>query len=228
MALTNGLLGLDTQPTVGETNTNVPDILTPAVQGSFYLKWLRLPDFVDKQAWEEIMRTLVNKVTINGVTIGTADAVNGFSGTTKLTAPTNVEVTNELPMGINELQGLGVLNHIEKWVYTIRDPLTGLSHVTDYSIRNISGDLLVILTKPVHSADKSIIEKAFLYKNLFPTNIPYDTLAPNKETSDKIAYETTWKYKNQIVNDQIIDYAAGVLPELVESINKWDEIKITE
>jgi len=224
--LPTGLVGIDQMNTVGEVDSSVPDMLTPAVQGAYYFKWMRLPEFVNQKAWHEVMRVLTNKITLPAFSIGTSEMVNGFSGTTKIQAPTNAEVTNEVTIGFNEMQGYPIMELLEEWVYSIRDPHTGLSSVEDYTLRNISGDLLCILTKPVHSSNSQIIERAFYFRHIFPKQVPIDTLSPSKESSDKVAYEIAWAYKNLITNENTIKYASEILPEIQERIGSWDTVKI--
>ena len=241
MAITNGLIGIEEMKTVGEIDGATPDIITPAVQGAFYVIPVRLPDMIfsqkEKQELEEIFRVLVNKVTLPGVTLATAETTYGFSGATKVSAPTNIDVTNEVTIGFNEQQGFPVINFIEKWVYAIRDPHTGLSRVSDYTLANISGDFLVVMTKPVYMTANPIeengvsgytldnIERAVFFRNIYPTRVPLDTLSPNKENSDKIAYDLVWKFKNMINNEYTKALALEQLMRFSDNVSTWDTVK---
>ncbi len=232
-----GLQGISGQKTVGEIEDfAIPDMLTPAVQGAFYMFIKRSPSqdifTIDEMTdVKDMFRVLINKVTLPSVTLATAEMNAGFSGTTKIAAPTNLDIANEITIGFNEQQGYPVLKMIEIWVYAIRDPHTGLSRVEDYNLNNISMDFFMIMTKPVapiaeEGDDKpvptSIIEIAIFFRNIFPTTVPLDTLSPNKEASDKVQYDITFKFKNMINNEHTINHASEFLDKI--KISHYDHI----
>lgn len=226
--MANRLKGFESLKTVGQTDSSVADILTPHVSSAFYCIWTRKPSFVNGEDLDQMTRVLLNKVTMPGLTLGTAEAVNGFSGAGKAIAPSTIELANDITLGFNEQQGLVVFDTIRDWVHAIRDPQTGLSSVADYSVRNISGDLLVILTKPVLSGDASVVDKGIFFTNVYPTSVPYDVLSPSKEASDKVQYDVQFKFKAMIDNTSSLSLAQDNISAIAENISTWDAVSVSQ
>jgi len=229
-----GLPGFSTQNTIGIVDNNVEDILNPAVTGYFYLVWTRKPNIpgVSAEAIADITRVLVNKVTLPGITLGKAETVNGFAGTSKVTAPTTVDYSRETTIGINEQMGMLALKSFENWVFAIRDPHTGLSRIVPYTMRNISGDLMIIVAKPVRPTDTPIegqetvgddyyVEKAFHFRHIYPTGVPYDIISPSKESSDKIQYDVPFAFREMAANEKTQAWAGKEIAKLLK-VSSWD------
>ena len=213
-------------PTKGPGDANLID---PFISGYYYLVWTRKPSEmvgdgdgqIDPLFFSDIARVLNNAVTLPGATLNTTDVATAFSNASKISMPTSIERDNTFSVKFSEMSGLPIIRNIEKWVFGIRDPLTGLSSVKDYSLKNISGELLVILTKPIlASAAKDnetngYIEKAYLFTNVFPTNVPDDVLSPNLETQDKVEVDIQFKFTNCITSPNVDKLAETQLNDSV-------------
>lgn len=225
-----------TAPTKGMANS---DIIDPYISGYYYLVWIRKPagivgdkaGQVPKTFFDDITRVLSSGVTLPGITLNTTDVVTSFSNASKVSTPTSIERDNTLGIKFNEMSGLPIIKNISNWIFSIRDPLTGLSKVANYGIKNISGDLLVILTKPILSSaanaqDEGFIERAYYFTNLFPTNIPDDILSPDLATQDKIEVDIQFKFTNCIISDKVDELAVKQLTGKVFDTVGYNDIVI--
>ena len=197
------------QVTNGVTSQQELDVITPAVTGYVYVVWTRLPE-IAPEGFNEMVRVLNSQVQVPGYTLATVDSPMGFSGTGKAYSASTIESDTTFTLSFQEQINLPVLNAVKKWVFDIRVLNSGLSNVKDFCSRNISGDCLVIFTKPVmYSADNldNIIEEAILFTHSIPTTVPYDALNSNKEGADKIQYDVPFRFKAQLRNQAVTDLA---------------------
>jgi len=205
-----------------------PQYIDPFISGYYYIHWFRKPlsmdDMgIDSSFFDDITRVLATRVTLPGVTLNTTEVVTSFSNASKISTPTTIERDNSFSVAFTEMNGLPVMRNIEKWVFSIRDPMTGLSRLKNYGVKGFSGDMLVILIKPVLTSAQGtqqtstgleradIVEKAYLFTNAFPTNVPDDILSPDLATSDQVIVDITFKYSNCVINDKVTEAATKLL-----------------
>lgn len=195
-----------------------PEYIEPYVSGYYYLIWLKTPDFVSKN-FVEIMRVTNNSVDIPDTTINTTEVVTGFAGSGKLNVVTSVESGSDLTVKFTEMSGLPILNNIENWVLNIRDRNNGTSNIPKYKLANYSGELLVVLTKPVLNSvkdeqDNGFIEKAFIFTYIYPTNIPYSSYNQDVTNSDKVEPSITFKFSGMFTGEEVDKFAVTKLTDL--------------
>jgi len=216
------------QLTVGVENADVVDVISPYTTGVVYLFWTRLPKFVDR-GFNEVTRVLQNQVQIPGYTLNAADGNMGFNGTGKIYAPTTLDADNTMTVSYNEQMDLPTLKNIKNWVFSIRDPQSGLSIVSDYSLKNITGDLLVIFTKPVmysqDAVDNNLIQETMLFTKASPTTVPMDILNSSKDASDKVLIDVPFKFQDMVMSDDVRKLAEEKLASIATA-SKWNQITV--
>ena len=223
------------QPTLGTTDSSTEDILFPAVKSAYYLYVTRTPDasLCDPEALKQIFRLLNKSITIPGLTLGTAESVNGFAGTSKAYSFTTVEDSKEISIGFNDNVDQVVYNVMKQWVYGIKDPHTGLSKVQDYNLRNLSCDFMLITTKPVHATTEegiaNAIDHVYWFKHVAPTNLPTDAVGSHsKDASDKIELEFTFKFREMVDNESTLEFGKNILPELLAQVSTHDSLQVNQ
>jgi hypothetical protein len=204
--------------TSGQLNHDEIDIISPATTGYYLLYWTRLPSFVS-DSFKEVTRVLNNKINVPDTNLGFVETTMGFSATGKVATPSSVEQDKTITIGFNEQDDYPVLNEIENWVNSIRDPHSGLSSVENYNLKNISGDLLVTYIKPILSQaigeqSNGIITRAILFTNVIPSMIPYSAaFNAEKASNTEVIYDIPFKFRNMISNPSVKAYAEEKLKE---------------
>ncbi len=219
--IVKGVLDLAKQPVLGTTDSDVADILMPAVKSAFHVFITRYPDpnLVNWESLRVAVTHLIKSVTLPSLTLGTVESVNGFSGTSKAFAFSTVEDSKEMSMSFNENVEQIVYNTFKQYIYGIRDPHTGLSTVSNYTARNLSFDLMIVTSKPVmydETVENSIanmIDHAIWIKGAAPINLPTDAvMSHSKDDSSKVELEFQFKYREMVDND----YTAIAAIDLLE------------
>ena len=171
--------------------TGVDDLvnmnLDPYVTGYAFIYWVQLPEWFNKDPDLASYRFLSQKnfrsfSGLNPVDLGTGQHQTGFAGH-EFDVVTGVSRGgNEFTIGHKEYMGSPMRKMYQKWITMIRDPRTGIAlypklYGVDYSAKNHTGQLLYITTRPdVTNTASHIVEHAVFYSNVFPTNIPFDSL----------------------------------------------------
>lgn len=182
------------------------------ISGFFYIIWTRVPDFMkegtellgDFRSMSTVMCTGVN---IPNVTLNATEVVTGFAGTNKLSIPTTIDMDTSLSISYNELSGTPITKFHQRWISGIRDYASGVSDIPNYSIRNYTGELLYITTKPVHyktqgslgqemgtAPNERMVETAHLFCNVFPTTDNQSLFSANIESSDRLNIEMQYRF----------------------------------
>ncbi len=224
----------ENQPTVGTTDQNTEDILMPSTKGVYYIMFTRYPDagVVNQDALKQIFRMLQKSVTIPDVTYNSVESINGFSGTSKSYTPSSIDVDNTITIGMNENVDRMVLNEFFNWSNSIMDMSTGLSRFEHFTARNISGDILIIHSKPVlittpESLADNMLE-AYFFKHITPSNIPLSAYGSvSKDESAKVEVEISFKFRSMITsinNESLREYAKAQLPALIEGVKMSGDV----
>lgn len=189
------------------------DVLMPAVTGTFYILPTRKPHktCISDDTWESftgILKNLITKVSTSDIEIQETSGTYGFNGTNTSSAPTTVDHTKEISLTAIENNYKQCTKVIREWVYSIRNPISGLSRVIPYTLKNMTFDAYIIFTKPMVGEDpanltvedfrKEIVNEVFFYKYLRPKKIPFSAVSiGDKEASDKIDFEMPLSYRER-------------------------------
>ena len=202
--------------------------LDPIVTGYAFIYWVQLPEWFEKDDDLKYFKQLsqVNFRSFQGISsieLQTGTVQTGFAGH-EINVVTGISRQNtEFQIGHKEYSG-GVMTKLyQKWISLIRDPRTGTAlypklYGVDYGARNHTGQLLYIVTRPdVTNTDKNIVEYAAFYSNVFPTNVPLDSLY-NFEigSQDSPTIEITFKGFPEI-GPNVTEYAKKILREKIMS-----------
>lgn len=171
--------------------TGVDDLinmnLDPYVTGYAFIYWVALPKWFEldddlkyyKQLSQKNFRSFSG---MNPVDLNTAQHQMGFAGH-EFDVVTGVSRGgNEFTIGHKEYMGGVMRKMYQKWITLMRDPRTGIAlypklYNCEYAARNHTGQLLYIVTRPdVTNSGHNIVEHSVFYSNVFPTNIPFDSL----------------------------------------------------
>lgn len=161
--------------------------LDPFVNGYAFIYWTSLPSWFEKDPDLKYFKEITQKNfrAFNGISpidLNTDTQQTGFAGH-EINVVSGVNRGNsDFTISHKEYSG-GVMRKLyQKWISMIRDPRTGIALYPklfgiDYGAKNHTGSLMYIVTRPdVTNTDKNIVEFAAFYSNVFPTNVPLDTL----------------------------------------------------
>ena len=196
-----------------------PKVSDPYIGGYYYIIFTKMPSFIDSNS-VHAMRVAQNSVTLPDITLNTTEIVSGFGGAGKTTHATTVDKGTDFSIKFTEMTGLPIINTAAQWIQNIRDFNTGLSAIEDYSLASYTGEVLVVLTKPVLDIAKgaqvggSFIEKAFFMTEAFPTNVPFSMLNQDITASDKAEPELTFKHSGFYHGKKVNEFAASKLTDL--------------
>lgn len=204
--------------------------------GFFYIFWTRLPAFLTKTdvtnvlgEFPQLTRVLNNAVTLPDITLNTTTVITGFGGSSKLPIPTTIDVGEDLTIKYNELSGTPIARFHQRWISGIRDYACGLSEIDDYKIKNYTGDLLYITTKPVmktSNTNSAIIETAHHFTNVFPTTDRQSLFSSSIDNSDKVELEITYKHGGMSSGESARKLAESTMASMMKTIS-MDKIEIT-
>lgn len=161
--------------------------LDPFVSGYGFIYWVALPSWFEQDPDLKDYKVLSQKnfrsfSGINPVDLGTGQHQTGFAGHEFDVVTGISRGGNEFTIGHKEYMGSVMRKMYQKWITMIRDPRTGIAlypkmYGVEYGSKNHTGQLLYITTRPdVTNVGSSTVEHAIFYSNVFPTNIPFDTL----------------------------------------------------
>lgn len=161
--------------------------LDPYVNGYAFIYWVSLPEWFEKDEDLKHFKRLteVNFRSFNGVSpieLNTNTITTGFAGH-EMNVVTGVSRQNtDFSIGHKEFSGGVMRKMYGKWISLIRDPRTGIALYpklfdVEYGARNHTGQLLYIVVRPdANNVARNNVEYAAFYSNVFPTNIPLDSL----------------------------------------------------
>ena len=155
--------------------------------GFAFIYWVDLPFWFEQDEDLKYYKQLsqLNFRAFNGVTsidLDTASIITGFAGHETNTVTGINRNNTDFSITHAEYSGGVMRKMYQKWITMIRDPRTGTAlyprlYGCDYGARNHTGQLLYVMTRPdVTNTQKNIVEYACLYTNVFPTNVPLDSL----------------------------------------------------
>lgn len=189
-----------------------PTIMDPYISGYYYCFFIKKPDFIEDNSIESF-RVLQNSVSLPDITLNTTEIITGFGGAGKVSHATSVDISTEITMKFTEMSGLPIINTVAQWVQNIRDINTGLSNIKGYKLSEYSGELLVVATKPVLNDVKGKstdwLEKAFLFTEVYPTNVPFSALNQDLGSSDKVEPDITFKFSGFYHGEKVNQFAAS-------------------
>ena len=164
---------------------NLP--VDPIVNGYAFWIWLDLPSWFQDDPDLKYFKdwTEKNMMAFQGVgatELTTATHQTGFAGH-------EFDVVTGVQRGNNEFTithkefSQGIMRKLyQKWENYVRDPRTGIAIYpklfgVEYGARNHTGQGMYIVVRPdVTNTAMNIVEYACFYSNVFPTNIPLDSL----------------------------------------------------
>lgn len=213
-------------------NTNIySDIY---ISGYFYIFWTRLPSFLGNEVagigdFRKMSMVLNTAVQIPSVNLQYTEVTTGFANTNKLRIPTTIDYDRTLQISYNELSGTPMTKFHQMWITGIRDYTSGVSDIKDYGIKNYTGDLLYITTKPVHYKSQgsfgketntipnaNIIETAHFFSNVFPTSDNQALFSGNLEQSDKILLDMQYSFSEMFMGEGVNTFASEKLDQIIK------------
>lgn len=202
-------------PSRGLIEEHVSD---PYISGYFYVLFTKVPEFVDPNVLQ-VFRVQQKAVTLPDITVNTTEIVTGFGGAGKEVHVTSVDKGTDFNIKLLEQTGLPVINALANWVENMRDYNSGLSSLKNYSLSQYSGEVLVVLTKPILDGVKdeqagSFIEKAFYLTKVFPTSVPFSSLNQDITASDKVEIDVPFKHSGFYHGEAVNKFAASKLTQL--------------
>lgn len=200
--------------------------LDPYVSGYAFIYWVELPSWFEKDPDLKYFKEMTQKnfrsfQGISPIQINTVTTQSGFAGHEIGWVGDLNRDNTEFTISHKEYSG-GVMRKLyQKWVGMIRDPRTGIAlypklYGVDYGARNHSASLLYIVSRPdVTNSTGKVVEYACLYTNVFPTNVPLDTLY-NFEigSQDSPSIDITFRGVPEIGPD-VEEYAADILRDKI-------------
>lgn len=206
-------------------------MLDPFVSGYAMIYWVKLPAFFEKDDDLKYFKVLTQKVMTSFSAPTDIDLVTtaqnyGFAGN-EVNFVTQVNRNNtDFSIGFKEYSGLPVTKMFDKWITYIRDKNTGIALYPkvfdmEYSARNHSATLLYIVLRPdVTNTTHNVIEKAILYSNVVPLNIPMGYLSYDLGSQDSpAAIDITFKGV-PLMGKAVDDYAAKILKEEILTVSE--------
>ena len=152
----------------------------PLVSGFAFIKWLHVPDWVEKEyaGFQALTEKNLRAFTgINDIDMNTFSVQEGFTGSENMFAG-SAQNFQGFSLTHREYSGSPIRNAYTHWVSGVRDPVTGIAtypakYGKEYSAANHTGELIYIMTRPDADNQKaSVIEFACLYTMVMPTKIP--------------------------------------------------------
>lgn len=200
--------------------------LDPYVSGYAFIYWVELPHWFEQDPDLKYFKELTQKnfrsfQGVSPIDLNTVTTQSGFAGHEINWAGDINRGNTEFTISHKEFSG-GVMRKLyQKWIGLIRDPRTGIAlypklYGVDYGARNHSASLLYVVSRPdVTNSTGKIVEYACLYSNVFPTNVPLDTLY-NFEigSQDSPSIDITFRGVPEIGPD-VEEYAADILRDKI-------------
>jgi len=203
----------------------------PYISGYSFIKWIQLPPWFEQDPYLKYFAPMTEKNfrSFNGlgsIELQTASYQSGFAGR-DIDVITGVNhMNNDFSISHIEWSGGLMRKLYERWLFNVRDPLTGVclypkKYGYEESAQNHTAQLLYINCKPsVTSVDgtpdisKSTIEFACWYTNVFPLQIDYSHMNYNVGEQNQATLEIPFKGLAH-VGDRVLAYAYKVLSEQV-------------
>lgn len=200
--------------------------LDPYVSGYAFIYWIEVPSWFEKDPDLKYFKELTQKnfrsfQGVNPIDLNTVTTQTGFAGHEINWVGDLNRGNTEFTISHKEFSG-GVRRKLyQKWINMVRDSRTGIAlypklYGVDYGARNHTGKLLYLTVRPdVTNTDKKIVEYACYYSNVFPTNVPLDTLY-NFEigNQDSPTIDISFRGVPEIGPD-VDEYAATILKDKI-------------
>ncbi len=195
------------------------------VGGYAFIYWVDLPSWFAKDGNLQYFKGFTEKAfkSFNGVdnmTLNTTTIQTGYAGH-ELEVPTGTSRGNTgFSLEFNEYSGGVVRKMLNSWVSYISDPRTGTSPYgklfdVEYGLRNHSGQLLYIVTRPdVNNTSKDIVEYAALYSAVVPKTVPMDHLNVTKGEQNNASFSIDFTGFVEL-GPKIESYAKTILQEKI-------------
>jgi hypothetical protein len=208
----------------GGLDFNTLENYDPIVTGYAFIIWLSIPSWVDSAtngAFKHFTeRNFKSFEGLSDIELQTQAYQYGFNNN-EYNVPAGITKNNtEFTLKHQEYSGSPVKNMYQVWVSGIADPETGIAtyprlYNCDYSMKNHTGTLLYIMTRPdANNVSEGInnIEFAALYTNAFPTKIPLGNL--NYSNGEHNLIETDIAFKgNMHIGPKVDELAKEKLKE---------------
>lgn len=202
--------------------------LDPFVNGYAYIYWVSLPSWFEQDADLKYFKELTQKnfrsfQGVSSLELNTAQHQTGFAAR-EINVITGISpISSDFTLSHKEYSGGVMRKMYQKWITMVRDPRTGIAlypaiyknsdgSAIEYGARNHTGQLLYINVRPdASNASGNIVEYAALYHNVFPTNVPLDTLY-NFEIGSQDSPTIDINFKGFVeIGPAVEEYAAKVL-----------------
>lgn len=202
----------------------------PYISGYSFIKWLQLPSWFEQDAYLKYFAPMTEKnfrsfSGLSSIELQTGSYQSGFAGR-DIDFVTGINhMSNDFTLSHVEWSG-GIMRKLyERWIFNVRDPLTGIclyprKYGVEESAKNHTAQLLYINCKPSATAAtneeeaKNVIEFACWYTNVYPTGIDYSHMNYNVGEQNQATLEVNFKGLPH-VGDRVLSFAAKILAEQV-------------
>lgn len=206
--------------------------LDPYVSGYSFIFWVKVPTWFEKDGDLKYFKVLTQKTmrSFQGIAdteLQETSQQSGFAGN-EASVVTGIQRGNtDFTIGFKEFSGTPITKMFNKWISYIRDKNTGISiysklYDCEYSARNHTAILLYITVRPdVTNVTHQNIEKAFLYANVYPLNIPNSTLFNYELGSQESPTSVDINFKGVPFEGKAVDeYAAKILKNEILDVSE--------
>jgi hypothetical protein len=199
--------------------------MDPLITGYSFIKWIKIPSWVEKKYGYFTTLTEKNLKSFNGnddVEISTVSASLGFTGNESQFAGAIGSKGSGFTMSHIEYANSPVSDAYDFWVSSVRDPHSGIATYPslsgeDYCARNHTGELLYVVLKPsvARAGDEARaiykdIESATYYTNVMPLKISRSHWNFTAGSQDAVNLDVNFT-ADRWFGGGVLEYAASVI-----------------
>ena len=206
--------------------------LDPFVTGYSFIYWVKLPAWFEQDPDLKFFKTLTQKTMrsfqgITDINLQDVSRTEGFAGNEVSSVGGIQRGNTDFTIGFKEYIGTPVTKMFTKWISLIRDPNTGIAiypklYNVEYSAKNHTAVLLYLSCRPdVTNTGKQNVEKAVLYANVFPLNIPISALFNYELGSQESPTSVDVNFKGvPLMGPQVDEYGKKILDSEIIQVSE--------
>lgn len=168
------------------------NVVEPYLSGYIFIKFENIPNEVGADAANMLSSSCIG-VTFPGATLNKTETM-GLGGI-KYGVPTTIDQDNTVVFRFLEGMGLPIYNIIKKWIYIIRNPITGIAGVP--SKASYAANAYYWTTTP----DLQKVNFVSLLAGVWPTKLPSDTMGHEIATVDKVEMDVDFHVDYVFTNE---------------------------
>ena len=200
----------------------------PMISG-FFLSAIRLPAAIannletefPEDVIEEIDGDFILSANVRSVTPPNVPEIQiiekpGLGGT-GLSLPSILTLTKTIEIQFDEYYMAPITRVVKSWVYSIRDPLTGLSRISGVTQADYKGTMDLVYFDP----SGSNVLFAIRFYGIWPSNVPFSSFTADITTSELIMPSVTFNfdlaYHTKVIEDDVKTILETQLQKLISS-----------